>query len=596
MRPTRARRITTTAIALAIALAACSFNNGYVTGVTIDGGDRTLALGDPLALTATVVFGNGATDRVTWTSSDDTIATVDTTGLVTTLAQGPTQITATSTSDPSKNDTITLTINEPNAVTNLTIDGGDRTIVLGDPLTLTATITTTGTANDAITWTSSDQTVATIDAAGTVTTITDGTTDLTATSVFDPTQSDTITLTIDPPGALRWTQQFGTAATDIAYGVATDANGNVYVAGATTGDLEGSSAGTEDAFLRAYDPNGNDRWTRQFGTTSFDRATGVATDANGNIYVTGTTFGGLVGTSNGNGDAFLLAFDPSGTVAWTRQFGTVGNDFAYGVATDANGNIYVIGYTTGDLDSPDAGGADTFLRAYDAEGNVRWTRQFFTRFDGFPDLTAYAIAAEANGNVYVAGSTNADLDGPRAGFEDAFLRAYDTEGNVRWTRQFGTIVGEFAVGVAVDASGNAYLVGYTFCSFNCTQEDRDTDLFLRAYAPDGTLRWTRDFGTSAFDDDATGVATDTDGNVYVTGRTGGTLGDTTEGGEDAFLRAYDADGNVRWTRQFGTSTFDSAQAVATGTNRNVYVTGTTDGTLEGTSAGGLDGFLRAYGR
>ena len=245
MRPTRARRITAIAIALALTLGACSFNNGYVPTVTIDGGDRTLVLGEPLTLTATVTNRAGATNLVTWTSSDETVAAIDATGIVTTAAEGPTQITATSTSDPSKSDTITLTITEANAVTNLTIDGGDRTIVLGDPLTLTTTITTTGNATDTVTWTSSDETVATIDATGTVTSHTDGTTDLTATSVFDPTQSDTITLTVDPLGALRWTRQFGTSSEDYAYGIATDENGNVYVSGHTTGALEGPNAGQQ---------------------------------------------------------------------------------------------------------------------------------------------------------------------------------------------------------------------------------------------------------------------------------------------------------------------------------------------------------------
>lgn len=139
-----------------------------------------------------------------------------------------------------------------NTVTSVTIDGGDRTIVLGDTPTLTATVEVTGNASQAVTWTSSNQTVATIAPDGQVASLTTGTTTITAASAADLTKSDTITRTINPPGALRWTRQFGTSNADFALGIATDASGNVYTTGYTFGALEGSSAGSRDAFIRSY--------------------------------------------------------------------------------------------------------------------------------------------------------------------------------------------------------------------------------------------------------------------------------------------------------------------------------------------------------
>ena len=504
MRPSVARRVTGIAIALAIALTACSFNNGYVLDVTIDGGDRSIALGEPLALTATVANGNGATDRVTWTSSDTSVATIDATGNVTTAAAGTTQITATSTSDPSKDDTIALTI--------------------------------------------------------------------------------------DPPGALRWTRQIGTTASDVGFGVATDASGNVYVTGYTRGALEGTNSGDADAFLRAYDPNGTELWTRQFGTSAFDQATGVAIDANGNVFVAGYTFGDLEGTSAGFEDAFLRAYDPNGTELWTRQFGTSSGDYAYGVATDTNGNVYVTGYTRGDLDGTGEGEYDAFLRAYDPNGNEVWTRQFGTTGNDI----AQALAIDANGNVCVTGYTRGDLAGANAGNVDAFLRAYDPNGNEVWTRQFGTTGNDIAQALAIDANGNVYVTGFTNGGLESTNAGSN-DAFLRAYDPSGTELWTRQFGTTA-SDVGLGVATDANGHLYVTGQTSGNLEATNSGGIDAFLRAYDPNGTELWTRQFGTTTFDRASSVATDTSGHVYVTGITDGALEGTSSGGDDAFLRAYGR
>ena len=73
-----------------------------------------------------------------------------------------------------------------------------------------------------------------------------------ATSTADPPTGDTVTLTVDPPGALRWTRQFGTSSSDNAYAIATDANGNTYTSGFTFGALEGANAGGQDAFVRSY--------------------------------------------------------------------------------------------------------------------------------------------------------------------------------------------------------------------------------------------------------------------------------------------------------------------------------------------------------
>jgi len=226
-----------------------------------------------------------------------------------------------------------------NTVTSVTIDGGDRAIVLGDTPTLTATVEVTGNASTTVNWTSSNQTVATIAADGQVTSLTTGTTDITASSTVDATKSGAITLTINPPGALRWTRQFGTSNDDEANGIATDASGNVTTTGYTEGDLEGSNAGGSDAFVRSYDSDGNLRWTRQFGTGSSDFALGIASDANGHIYTAGYTLGSLEGSSAGGWDAFIRSYDSDGNLRWTRQFGTSSTDNARGIDGDDSGNV-----------------------------------------------------------------------------------------------------------------------------------------------------------------------------------------------------------------------------------------------------------------
>ncbi|TVR97544.1 MAG: hypothetical protein EA416_00530, partial [Trueperaceae bacterium] len=476
------------------------------------------------------------------------------------------------------------------SVTSVSIDGGDRTVVVDDALTLTATVVTEGGASDALTWESSDEAVAVIDGAGSVTILTVGVVDVSATSTVDPSVRDTVTLTVDPLGVLAWTRQFGTSSDDESRGVATDASGNVYVVGFTDGVLEGDGAGGVDAFIRSFDSDGTLRWTRQFGTNGTDEAFGVATDANGNVYAVGRTTGTLEGTNAGGADVFVRSYDGGGTLRWTRQFGTSAFDTATGVATDANGNVYVTGRTDGALEGTGAGGTDAFIRSYDGNGDLRWTRQFGTSSQDF----ATGVATDAHSNVYVSGFTGGALEGTHAGAVDAFIRSYDGGGTLRWTRQFGTSGDDPALGVATDVNGNVYVTGYTAGELDGPSAG-GLDAFIRSFDGDGTLRWARQFGTSS-SDVAYDVATDASGHVYAAGHTRGALEGANVGGDDAFIRSYDGGGTLRWTHQFGTSSGDQAFGVATDASGGVYVAGYTLGALEGANAGGFDAFLRKHGR
>ncbi len=102
-------------------------------------------------------------------------------------------------------------------------------------------------------------------------------------------------------------------------------------------------------------------WTRQLGTSSWDLSNDVAADALGNVFISGYTQGSLGGPNAGSADAFVSKYDSSGSLLWTRQFGTSRTDHSYGVAADPLGNVFISGYTTGSLGGPYAGGGDAFL-------------------------------------------------------------------------------------------------------------------------------------------------------------------------------------------------------------------------------------------
>lgn len=362
----------------------------------------------------------------------------------------------------------------------------------------------------------------------------------------------------DQSGNIVWTRQFGTSGTDRAHALAVDGTG-VYVAGITTGSLPTqASSGGSDAFVRRYDFAGNEVWTRQFGTSARDSIDAIAVHAGG-VYAWGETDGAFPGQSSGGGrDFFLAKVDVNGDPQWVRQFGTALPDTgSFGaVAVDGTG-VYVAGKARAPLPGQSSlASVDGFVRRYDLDGNEVWTRQFGTACP----TAALGVAVHTTG-VYVTGGTNGDFTDPTVCSPQApsgqdstgFLRRFDIDGNVIWTRQIrasgqGPQFENDPEVVVADDSG-VYVAGLTFgvlAGQNPGGPDSghsacprggffdDADAYVRKYAFDGSVRWTRQFGSARLDA-AHGIAADGTG-VYAAGITDCVLaGQASLGATDAFL-------------------------------------------------------------
>ena len=141
-------------------------------------------------------------------------------------------------------------------------------------------------------------------------------------------------------GALRWRRQFGTKFDDFAVAVAADTAGNIIVVGQV--DVRGPCCETGDAFVIKYAPDGTEEWRRSFDLSGLDGAAGVATNAAGDIFVAGNT-ASSEGPDYGAEDTFLARLSPDGTVRWIEQQETASDDGAMGVAVDEMGRIFVVG-------------------------------------------------------------------------------------------------------------------------------------------------------------------------------------------------------------------------------------------------------------
>ncbi|MBZ4415068.1 SBBP repeat-containing protein [Myxococcus sp. RHST-1-4] len=392
-----------------------------------------------------------------------------------------------------------------------------------------------------------------------------------------------------PPPA--WVQQLGSNLDEQAQAVAVSGS-SVYVVGHTTGQLGSQpAAGGQDVFVAKYDTAGALQWVRQLGTSQSDRAMAVATDAAGNVYLAGHTFGGFDFYVNAGGlDFYVAKYDTQGNRLWLRQRGTAMDDFATDIALGAEDTLYVTGYTGGSFaNGGNPNNYDVMVALYDTDGAPYWLQQYGTsRSD-----VAQSIAVTPNHEVYVTGQTFGSMDGTTTPVgTDIFLMRLNILGIQQWVRQVGAADLDYGTGVAVSTDGGVYLTGYSFGTLDGNPQSGLVDALLARYDNQGNRQWSRMLGSVQVDQ-AHGVAVAADGTVQVTGFTAGALdGNAYAGLNDLFLTRYDALGNKLGTRVVGSGFSDVGRGVAVDASGNAYVTGSTYGGLGGnTSAGGYDAFL-----
>lgn len=377
-----------------------------------------------------------------------------------------------------------------------------------------------------------------------------------------------------------WTRQFGTSGRDEAQSVGVGEH-SVAVGGRTTGAFASyTSSGGTDCYVQRYGRGGELVWTHQFGTAEGDNVYSVTVSPDEAVVVAGR-FG------TGPTRYFVRQYDAGGGLEWSYGSGWE----IEGVTAGGDGSVFVVGGTGGALPGQvSVGSGDAVLQKLSAAGSVLWTRQFGTP-DG--DL-AVAVDEASDGRIIVVGVTYGAFEGHAyLGEADIFVRSYDAEGTLLWTRQFGTTAHDVPYGVSTDTEGGVVVVGTTSGALPGQSHSGSADAFVRKYGGDGALLWTRQFGGVGYDL-ASGVSMAPNGNALVAGSTRSTLlGQVGLGQADAFLSTYNPEGTVVRTRQFGTSDNDYGLAVSSATNGHAYMVGHLELALPGqVSLGGSDAFLR----
>ncbi len=258
---------------------------------------------------------------------------------------------------------------------------------------------------------------------------------------------------------------------------------------------------------------------------------------------------------------------------------------------DSQGNIYIVGQTTGDIDSLiTRGTSDVYITKQDATGRILWTRTL----GASQSAEGFSIAVDSSDNIVIAGAVTGDLESASVGNGlDSFVTKYDSDGQEIFTRQIAPYVDDAAFDVAVAADGSIFLAGYTEASIGTGGTYQGgKDAYVTKLDSSGVLVYNRQFGTTG-DDTADAISVDASGDVVVASVENGT----------AFVRKYSGADGVSaaiWEQNLGSigTTFGGSISSLVIDGTSIYVGGATNNTSLGSGAigdahttFGLDGFV-----
>ena len=336
-----------------------------------------------------------------------------------------------------------------------------------------------------------------------------------------------------------------------------DADGNVYVLGTTSGNVGGQiNQSSKDVMLQKFDSAGNLLWSKLMGATEKTDGLALAIDSKGAAIVAGQLTGRIGATLSAGGlDSYVMKVNANGEEAFVRQFGSALEDGATALTVGPDDAIYVGGYTKSRITGAAAsnGGADNYVMKFNAAGTRLYTRQFGSAGD--ERVAALAIADD--GGLVVASNEGGQ----------AVVRKFasgDATSPAAWTQQLGDLgTGGVIGGLAVEGS-KIYLAGGTAnAALNggvgiATAHSGGQDGFVAAFT-DGGASVSTDFVTylgSGSADRINGIAVE-DGRIFVAGDTRGVLPGATQtlaGKPNAFAAEIGQNGTLSWARQFGVTT------------------------------------------
>jgi hypothetical protein len=421
-------------------------------------------------------------------------------------------------------------------------------------------------------------------------------------------------LIIDP---IIYSTYLGGGMNEEAYCIASDTLGNAYVAGDTSGLFPLVEAydstyngGDTDCFLSKFDTFGNLVYSTYIGGSSQENARCIAVDNERNIYLAGSTYSSDFPTQNpycdvcgGSRDVFLMKLAADGaSLIFSTYIGGADYDRPEEIAIDSTGRSYVCGETRSSnfpvnnaLYPSFMGDTDCFILRMSSDGQ---TLEYSTFIGGNELDEAKGLDIDSSGAVYLIGETKS-IDFPlvnefdsEIGILDCFVLKLDSSGE---SILYSTLVGgssyEFPFSIAVDDSGNAYVVGITMGDFpivnayNSSYGGGDVDGFIFKLNSTGNgLLFSTYLGGRGDFDDIVEVSIAENSHIFVAGYTTSSdfplvdpiPGAAPESGSDCFLSEFNAEGtSLVLSTRIGGNDNDECYAMCLDSQGAIYLTGET---------------------
>ncbi|MGH1362881.1 MAG: FlgD immunoglobulin-like domain containing protein [Calditrichia bacterium] len=389
----------------------------------------------------------------------------------------------------------------------------------------------------------------------------------------------------------QWANSGGGTRADLASKVAIDSQGNSYIAGyfSREANFDGIqlSGGNDEILIAKYKANGTLAWAKSAGGSLYDRALDIAVDNADNIIISGyfsesaqfddTTLQAMGSQS----EIFIAKYTSDGTLIWALREGSTNSEVGSAIAVDTENNILLAGIIRGTAQIGDTvftsvQDEDVIVARYSEDGDFLWAAQGKSSGSAVP----YGISSNEDGTIAVVGAfyNQISFNGLNLnanGDADGYVVTFNREGNVQWSRTMGGPEIDYALDVAINASGDiivgGFFSGLAFIGGTPMSSNGSTDGFIISYTHDGALKWANQEGSGGTDG-AIAVAVDSNDNVLVVSEFTNSINfpDTTFsslGWEDITVSAYSTTGSYLWVSHAGGTSIDNASAIAVRNDR-----------------------------
>jgi len=433
---------------------------------------------------------------------------------------------------------------------------------------------------------------------------------------------------------LEWVKQIGGPNVDRGQIISVSPSGNIYATGLFTGTVDFdpgpgvtllTSNNPTDGYITKYDTEGNLIWAKQLGRGGLEETKNLKLDVDENMYVIGTLStsidfdlgpGTHILTSGGGGGGMYVAkYDANANLTWVKiikKLGSSSKASGRSLDIDRDGNIYLTGSFVGSVDFDpsievhsfqSSGFEDAFILKLSPQGDFRWVRYLA----GIDPQEGKAIIVDTNYNLHVAGSITGityivpgDPNLPTYvnanQYHQTFIAKLDSAGNYMWLKQQGGDGSIYTYAMSMDGEGNLITSGVFDGSMTDFDPGPDShnllstgSMFVSKLDTDGNFQWAKKVGGTSGVYLSNSNATDTMGNIYLTGSFEGTVdidpdagivNIVSSGSKDAFILKLNSDGNYVWCQKFGAAGGDEATGILVNKHDSVFVTGSFSNTVD----------------